>query len=515
MGVDPAQRVVAESATASNAHEPGLERRMSALASFSISMSTICILAGCITSFPVGFCSVGGAAIGLGWPLAYLFALTVALTMAQVASAFPTAGGTYHWAYTLGGKSWGWATACFSLIGLVTALAGVNVGVCRFVIGALSRIGDYEPENVYPWVQVAAVVLMTLSQAFINHWGMRLTSRLNNFNGFLIVAVAVVLTVAMLVFGVVFGSAVEFGRLVTFTNYSGTPTGSQQVWPHADNIVWLFALGLLLPGYTLTGFDSAAQTSEETIDAARAVPRGIVRAVLVSGFAGWVMLVSIVLAAPSMDVAANAGEQSFFWIVREVIPYWLHAPLYSGIALAQYLCGLAVVTSASRMAYAFARDRGLPGSRWLRRVSPRRHTPSIAIWTIAGAAILFAVAIPYSTIAAVCAIFLYLSYVLPTALGLWAHGRHWTRVGPWHLGRWYRPLAAVCVCGCALILVVGVQPPNQIALPVVGGVALVLAAIWWGHKRDHFPGPPQEILHMLCPTERLTGENENIPDRGA
>src|SRR5260221_3386820 len=123
--------------------EPALTRSMSPFSSFAISMSTICILAGGVTSFSVGLCSVGGASIGLGWPLECLFALIVALTMAQVASAFPTAGGTYHWSYTLGGRGWGWATACFSLAGLVTVLAAVNVGLCRFLIGAGSRIGDY------------------------------------------------------------------------------------------------------------------------------------------------------------------------------------------------------------------------------------------------------------------------------------------------------------------------------------------------------------------------------------
>src|SRR5262245_48272365 len=70
-----------------------LARRMSGFSNFAISFSIICILAGGITSFHLGFCSVGGAAIGLGWPLVCLFSLTVALTMGQVASAFPTAGG--------------------------------------------------------------------------------------------------------------------------------------------------------------------------------------------------------------------------------------------------------------------------------------------------------------------------------------------------------------------------------------------------------------------------------------
>ena len=88
-----------------------LRRRMSGFSNYALSLSIICILAGGVTSFHLGLCSVGGAAIGLGWPLACLFSLLVALTMGQVASAFPTAGGLYHWASILGGKGWGWAAA--------------------------------------------------------------------------------------------------------------------------------------------------------------------------------------------------------------------------------------------------------------------------------------------------------------------------------------------------------------------------------------------------------------------
>ncbi len=476
--------------------EPALTRSMSPFSSFAIAMSTICILAGGVTSFHNGFCSVGGAAIGLGWPLECLFALIVAMTMAQAASAFPTAGGAYHWSYTLGGRGWGWATACFSLAGLVTVLAAVNVGLCRFVIGAASRVGHYHPGDVHPWVQHGAVIGMTGLQAYINHRGIRLTSRLNDFNGYLIVVVAVALTGLLIACAV--GDGLDVGRLITFTNYSGPHGGG--TWPATDNIGWLFLLGMLLPAYTLNSFDAAAQTAEETIDAPRVVPRGIVRAVLMSGIAGWVFLSAVVLAIPDMDEAARAGPLSFFVAIREGrVPYWIHFPVYVGLALAQFLCGLAVLTSASRMAYAFARDGGLPCSRWLRRISPSHHTPSIAIWAVAAAAILFAF-VDYDAIAAVCAMFLYLSYVLPTALGFVAHGRTWTRMGPWHLGRWYRPLAVLCVAGCALVRHrrAAAQPdrdPDH-GLHVSGAARPVVRL----HARA-LPGPPEAILAMLRPVE--------------
>lgn len=222
---------------------------------------------------------MGGASVGLGWPLVCLFSLAVALTMGQVASALPRSGGPYQWSAVLGGRACGWAAGCLELAGLSTALAAVNIGTCCFVIGSFSRVGEYDPDKVHPWLQIAVAVAMTLSQPLVNHRGMRLTSKLVDLGGYLIVVVAVLLTVAMLVFGT-WDHGFDPARLVRIDNFSGLPAEGTSVWEPTSNMPWLFALGLLLPAYTLTGFDAAAQTAEETIDPRRNVPRGIVRAVL-------------------------------------------------------------------------------------------------------------------------------------------------------------------------------------------------------------------------------------------
>src|SRR5262249_55657241 len=158
------------------------------------------------------------------------------------------------------------------------------------------------------------------------------------------------------------------------------------------------------------GFDASAHTSEETIGAGLNVPRGIVRSVLVSGFFGWIMLAAIVLATPSVDSAAQQGDQAFQWIMQNVLPANTALALYAGIALAQYLCGLATVTSASRMAYAFARDGGLPFSHFMRHISPAHRVPAIAIWAVSILSVGFTIYTPvYSTITAACVIFIYIS----------------------------------------------------------------------------------------------------------
>ena len=466
-----------------------LARRMSAFSSFALSLSIICILAGGLTSFQLAFSSGGGGAIGIGWPLGCLLALCCAVTMAQVASAFPTAGGLYHWSAILGNKGWGWLTAWFNIIGLLTVLAAINVGTFQFLLGALGPALGIDREHLTPLavtsMQLAGVLLITLLQGLCNHLGIRLTTKLTDLSGYLIMAVATLLTVAMLVYA----RSLDFSRLWTFTNFTGASGGG--VWPRSESLSKVLLLGILLPAYTVTGFDAPAHTSEETVGASRAVPRGIIHSVMVSGIFGWVMLCSLVLAIPNLQTAAQKGDQVIFWIIGEVLPNWLAIPLYVGAILAQFVCGLATVTSASRVIYAFARDGGLPWSGVLRRISPRYQTPVPAIWTVVLLSVLFTVYTPvYSTITAVCVIFLYISYVIPALLGLRAYGRTWTKMGPFQIGGWYRVLSALCALGCLLLIGIGIQPPNDKALWIVLGTLCLTAVIWFGFERRRFKGPP-------------------------
>jgi len=82
----------------------------------------------------------------------------------------------------------------------------------------------------------------------------------------------------------------------------------------------------------------------------------------------------------------------------------------------------------------------------------------------------------------------------PTVAGFFAHGPSWTAMGPWQLGRWYRPLAVLSAVFCVFLIVIGMQPPNQQAFWIVGGVVLVLTLFWFGFERRRFEGPPKTTM---------------------
>jgi amino acid transporter len=470
-----------------------LERRMSRFSNFAISFSIICILSGGINSLGQATAGAGGAAIGIGWPLGVIFSGLFALALAQISSSFPTAGGLYHWGSILGNRFTGWLSAWLNLLGLITVLGAINVGTYYFFFGAFGPALGMEDTTVN---RVLFVALITGLQALINHFGIGLTAKLTDFSGYIIFAGAIGLTLACLAFA----PSYEVSRLWTFANYTGTE-GASAVWPVVTTGGMAFLLGLLLPVYTITGYDASAHTSEETKNAAMSVPQGMVSSVIWSGLFGWLMLCSFVLMIPNMDDAAKQGWNVFFWAMDAQMPATLKQVLYVVIFVSQFLCGLATVTSVSRMIFAFARDGGLPGSKALASVSTAHRSPVAAIWTGSVLAVLFVwftSVIPiagtpaYSIVVSCTVIFLFLSFTLPIALGLMTiGGPKWSKMGPWNMGAGtFKLVGVLSMVAMALIFYAGIQPPNDYALEITLGFFVITALVWFGFENRRFQGPP-------------------------
>ena len=462
-----------------------LSRRMGAFSNFAVSFSLICILSGGITSFQMGLSAAGGASIGLGWPLGSLFALVVAAAMAQIASSYPTAGGLYHWSSILGGKTWGWLTAWLNLLGLVFVVAAINFGTYDpFFRTLIAPMFGIKPESLGWWQQTLFLTVITASQAFLNHRGIRITSKITDLSGYLIFVVTILLVGALLVYSPV---KIDLSRLYTFTNFTGVDGGA---WPK-QTMAMAFLSGLLLTAYTITGFDASAHTSEETHEAARNVPRGIVGSVFWSTTFGYVMVCAFVLVMPDIGAAVKQGT-GFFEAILAPIPAPLRVVIELLMFFINYVCGLAAVTSTSRMMFAFARDGGLPASKWLRKVNAAHRTPGAAIWTSAVLAIVVTLyGDAFTVLSAGSAVFLFISYAMPIAAGILAEGRTWNEKGPFQLGMLSKPFAVGAVIGALVLAYVGMQPPNQKVVYVIVGLLAVLLAIWYGAGvRKSFAGPP-------------------------
>ncbi len=471
-----------------------LERRMSRFSNFAISFSIICILSGGINSLGQATSGAGGGAIGIGWPVGVALSGLFALALAQISSAYPTAGGLYHWGSILGNRFTGWLSAWLNLLGLITVLGAINVGTFYFFFGAFGPIFGIEDTLTHRVVFVAA---LTGAQAAINHFGIGLTAKLTDFSGYLIFAAAVALTLVLLASA----DSYEFSRLWTFANYTGTE-GASSVWPTAVSGFMAFSVGLLLPIYTITGYDASAHTSEETTKAAHSVPSGMVSSVLWSGIFGWLFLSAFILMVPNMDDAAKQGWNVFFWGMDAQVNPVVKNILYVAIFISQFLCGLATVTSASRMLFAFSRDGGIPGaSAALAKVSKAHRVPVASIWVSSLLSVIFvwftsAITIAgtpaYSIVVSCTVIFLFLSFVVPIALGLFTiGGKKWPAMGPWNMGiATYKVVAVLAIFAMAFMFFIGIQPPNDWALEITVGFVLVSIVIWFAFENRRFQGPP-------------------------
>jgi amino acid transporter len=480
-----------------------LTRRMGAFQNFAISFAIICIVAGGITAFPVALSAGGGFSIGIVWPLGCAFALLVAAAMGQVASSYPTAGGIYHWSSILGGRGYGWAAAWFNLLGLMFVVSSVNLGLFNLFRDLfLAQVVGMDVTAWVPngelsggwWIQTIFVTVVTIVQAVLNHYYLRITTIITDWSGYIILATAVVLTLALFAFA----PSHDFSRLVTYHNYTGDAGGG--VWPAATVFLYVFAIGFLHVVYTITGFDASAHTSEETRDAQREVPKGMLRSVWWSFLFGYALVAAMLLALPDQkDASGNVvdgvsagaaqGWNAFNWLIAQSpMPGILRSLIIIGIVVSNFLCALAGLTSTSRMMFAFARDGGLPLSDTLKKVDPHLRTPGAAIWV---GGVLSIIATLYGgaflVLSTGCAVFLYLSYLMPIAAAMKSEtAGNWKNKGPFNLGGASVPVALLAIIGCAILIFAGVQPPQEKVGYLI--VLMILAMIgFWQSMEGRMP----------------------------
>jgi len=443
-----------------------LLRGMGGFSSFAISFSVISILTGISQLYGYGLAHGGPLQMTLGWLFVSLFTLMVALAMAELSSSYPTAGALYHWSSFLGGRRLGWFTACFNTIGQFSILAGIDYGLAQFMVGLFSW-------NISVTAPLYAALLF--SHALLNHFGVRVVSALNSFSAWYHMGVVALLLFALLSKG--FVQPMSF--LFHFHHQDSYPP------------LYSFLVGILLAQWTLTGYDASAHVSEETVNPRWTAPRGIVLAVMVSVVFGLLMLMAVTLSIPDLSQAVAYGDSSFIEILRARLGLGMGGGIAALIAGAMWLCGLASMTSASRMVYAFARDGGLPFSPIWAKINSTHQTPANAIWGLFVCALILALSMDvYSGVVSMATIALYISYGLPIGARLYARylGKDEVK-GPWNLGKYSVPISVLAVLWVVFICVLFVLPPNQQAGKIMGGSVIALILIWVLRADKKFPGP--------------------------
>ena len=464
--------------------KPELKRTLGFLSNFAIAFSFISVSTGSYGNFSIGI-GQAGPAFFWSWPIVIIGQFIVALVFAELASHFPVAGSIYQWSKRLSNRTLGWFTGWFYFWAQVVTVTAVAVIVAFVIDGIHGPVGETpfldSPDptgltTMFTFISLTTLLITTL----INAFGVRLLSILNNIGVGTEILGMVVFALILLFFANNQSPAVLFDSAGT----EGATGG---------NYLPAFALGMFMALFVVYGFDTAGTFGEETVDASRQAPRGVLWSVAISGIVGTVFLIAVILAIPSMPDAIAEGQALGFPIAT-TIQQTLTAEIVGGITVGEvylfvilasvFVCTLAIQGAATRMMFSMSRDRHLPlGSLW-GRVNSTFRTPAnaaIAVGVLAAIPILVIGPLGGFSVSIAATGLIYLSYLLTNIGVLVARYRGWPRKPAWFsLGRWGKLVNIVAI--------------------VYGGLMLFNIAIWQSSIFGDFGGAGRGITNPTIDT---------------
>lgn len=488
-----------------------LQRSWSGFSNFAISFSIISILAGCFTSFGLGWNNGGPAAIAWGWPIVSIFILIIGLCLSELVSAYPTSGGIYWWAAKLGGAKAGFYTGWLNLIGLVAILASVAYGCATFLdltLGTFSKswLDGYSLTRVF----IIFVALLAIA-AIVNIFSAHLLAVINNISVWWHVAGA---AAVILILFLVPDEHASFSDVFAKTiNNSGIFSGEKGFgW-----LIFVLPIAAILTQYTITGYDASAHLSEETKGAADTAAKGIWQSIFYSSIGGWILLLAFLFAVQDSDAVSKGGGGVSVIFAQAMSSKWVAIVLLISTA-GQFFCTTACQTSASRMLFAFSRDRAVPGSSLWSRVNSRRVPANAVIITAVFAALITLpalvpvdingapVPIAFFAVVSIGVVGLYLAFAVPIYYR-WRMGDDF-EVGSWNLRGHHRWMAPVAIVEIVLTSIIAMFPTSLGGMPwdpsfewkfvnytplLVGTVLVLLYLYWHLSVKKWFTGPVKQI----------------------
>ncbi|KAI0635035.1 amino acid/polyamine transporter I [Trametes polyzona] len=476
-----------EAVLAALGYRQEFKREFNLLEVFGISFSNIglfpSIASVLVFAIPYG----GPVALVWGWAVCSFFLMFVALAIAELGSAAPTAGGLYYWTWTYATPRWrkvlAWIfTSTSNSVGFVAGLASIDWG-CAVQIMAGVSIGTNESFTPTTGQIFAVYAALLVCHSVIGSLATSVIARLQGvcvaLNVLLCVAIIIALPVATPKERMN-SASYAFGG---FLNFCGWPNG------------FAFILSFLAPLWTIGGFDAPVHISEEAANASTAVPWAIASTVGIAGVLG--LIVNIVIAfcmgTDLETIMDNPIGQPMATILFNSFGRKGALIIWAVVVFVQFFMGSSTLTAASRQIFAFARDRGLPCSRWIYTVNKHTQTPVNAVWACAFVALLLGL-LSFAGASANSAIFSlgiagqFTAFSIPIA-SRFLGGKEWTP-GPFTLGRFGLPVAAVAVAWMVFATVIvafpaAPGPPTAASMNYMAIVFLAAVALCLAHY--HFP----------------------------
>jgi amino acid transporter len=395
----------------------------------------------------------------------------------------PLSGYGYQWASRLVNPHFGFFVGWLLTLQFLTGFPGV--------CATLAAQTGYWVGGA--WTSPSALTALTLAvialTAMVHLFGIRLASHVNNTGVWTELLGVFGLSLALILLALSRGDSVS-----VLLDSSNAVTG-------APASLGAWALSLVVGAWCLTGFEAAADLAEETRQPRRVVPRAILLSLLSSGVAGFLLLTGAMLTIRDLPAAQQAGDPLMTTIEQALGAGWTRAVrIVIGVSI--FACGLASMAATSRLLFALARDRMLPGSRWLAFVAEGQRTPRnaiLSIWAVSSVVVLGLPTLDIITQISVVAGYLgYAGIVIAALCAPPAPQADGFRLG--RARRWIGGTALLWVLGVVAALTIpptplaGIETQHLPALSTSAGIGLgllVYLALIRPRLRRGAAGPPR------------------------
>lgn len=434
-----------------------LHRTMGGYTSFALAFSMITITTTVFTLFAQPFQTVGGAAIWLWLPVT-VGILIITAVYGHLAARLPVTGYAYQWSSRIVSPHFGWFTGWNAMLATWVGSAGIATA-----LGTVFA-PDFWPNPSHANIILLASIGVAIA-VVLNIVSIKVASRINNV-GATTELIGVLGLIVLMGVGLLFFHHHQSGHILF------------QVGPTTGAPVTLTVLGLalLLPVYTLAGWEGSADLAEETVDPRRTAPKAMMRSVTISGVAGFLLFAVFALAIPG-DLAQTVNATDVNPLVAIFRDHYgvIASDVLQVVAFVSIFSALiANVAVATRTAFSLGRDNMLPFSKIVRRVNPKTGTPIYTTFAVG----VFAIVVNLlssgivTNVTSVVSVALYLTYgstLVAVLVGVRKRSIPDAPAGYFTLGRSLVPL---CVIGLLWSVVV----VAYMILPAVNHTVFIYAA---------------------------------------
>ena len=468
---------------------------------FSFCFTSVAVVTSVTALFIEGLATGGPAVLIWSWLGGSFFTICTCLSLGEIASTYPSSGSVYHWAALLTTPEWhgfaAYATGWFNCIGNVAGDAFMSWAFAVSCSAALKVLG-YEELSTNSMVLISVAV--NALWAFQNLLRVDIQGWMNNFGSFWQIATTAAVLGVLIVGNGVSGGVAATPSQVFSTFYNNTGFQSP---------VYVVFIGVLLSAFSFTGYEAVSHMAEETKDAEKAIPKGIMYTGLATAVMGFALLLGLLfVTAGNVDEIVQNG-----WTISDV--FVKVGGRGCGIVLSFMLCvnmyfsGFSSLTSTSRLIFAMSRDGAFPGSSYFERVTKDTCIPIGAVfltmvldWLLLSLNLFSETA--FEAITSLCTIGLQVSYGIPIFLRVTGYGRSTFVQGQFNLGK-YSIICGYLSCfwlffTSAMFLLPTEFPITLENMPWAPIVILVVSACglayWQLVAKSWFKGP-HRLPHLM------------------